>query len=70
MELGRGVAAELENLLWHWGGAYDITGTPGARRQFDQHNASMWARYSCRRGGDAGRNAAKCGTLCGTVGKV
>lgn len=40
MELGRGVAAELENLLWHWGGAYDITGTPGAWRAVRADNGA------------------------------
>ncbi len=32
MELGCGVAAELEDLRWHWGGAYDITEGSGAWR--------------------------------------
>jgi hypothetical protein len=32
MELGCGVAAELEDLRWHWGGAYDISEGSGAWR--------------------------------------
>jgi hypothetical protein len=32
MELGRGVAAELEDLKWHWGGAYDVSEGSGAWR--------------------------------------
>jgi len=32
MELGCGAAAELEDLRWHWGGAYDISEGSGAWR--------------------------------------
>jgi hypothetical protein len=32
MELGRGAAAELEDLRWHWGGAYDISEESGTWR--------------------------------------
>jgi len=32
MELAFGIAAELEDLRWHWGGAYEITEGSGAWR--------------------------------------
>ena len=32
MGLGRGAAAELEDLRWHWGGAYDISEGSGVAR--------------------------------------
>lgn len=45
MELGYGVAAELEGLRWNWGDAYDITENAGVWQALRADNqAALIAR--------------------------